>query len=106
MAHDSRREAAARARRAGHHRAHSLEDLVGALAPPRAIWIMVPAAVVDSVLDELVPLLAAGDTVIDGGNSFYRDDVRRGKALGRPESTTWTSAPAAVLRVSSAATAS
>ncbi len=44
---------------------------------------MVPAAVVDSVLDALVPLLGAGDTVIDGGNSFYRDDIRRGEALGR-----------------------
>ena len=63
--------------------AHSLQDLVKALQPPRAIWIMVPAAVVDSVLDQLVPLLGAGDTVIDGGNSFYRDDIRRGEALGR-----------------------
>ena len=63
--------------------AHSLQDLVKALAPPRAIWIMVPAAVVDGVLDQLVPLLGAGDTVIDGGNSFYRDDIRRGEELGR-----------------------
>jgi 6-phosphogluconate dehydrogenase len=63
--------------------AMSLGDLVAKLAPPRAVWIMVPAAVVDSVLAELVPLLSAGDIVIDGGNSFYRDDIRRGAELAR-----------------------
>jgi len=63
--------------------ASSLRDLVDALAPPRAIWIMVPAAVVDRVLAELAPLLARGDTVIDGGNSWYRDDIRRGADLAR-----------------------
>ena len=49
--------------------------------PPRSICIMVPAAVVDSTLDKLVPLLEADDTVIDGGNSYYRDDIARAKAL-------------------------
>jgi len=83
VAFDSRSEAADALVAPGINAAHSLEDLVKALAPPRAIWIMVPAAVVDSVLDALVPLLGAGDTVIDGGNSFYRDDIRRGEALGR-----------------------
>jgi 6-phosphogluconate dehydrogenase len=83
VAFDSRPEAADALVAPGINAAHSLEDLVKALAPPRAIWIMVPAAVVDSVLDALVPLLGAGDTVIDGGNSFYRDDIRRGAALGR-----------------------
>jgi 6-phosphogluconate dehydrogenase len=63
--------------------AMSLGDLVAKLAPPRAVWIMVPAAVVDSVLAELVPLLSAGDIVIDGGNSYYRDDIRRGAELAR-----------------------
>ncbi len=63
--------------------AYSLADLVAALKPPRAIWIMVPAAVVDSVLAQLAPLLAVGDIIIDGGNSFYRDDVRRGAELAR-----------------------
>ncbi|HWZ63510.1 MAG TPA: NAD(P)-binding domain-containing protein [Steroidobacteraceae bacterium] len=56
-------------------------QLVAALTPPRAIWLMVPAAVVDQELEKLVPLLAPGDIVIDGGNSYYRDDLRRGLEL-------------------------
>ena len=61
--------------------AASLAQLVAALAKPRAIWLMVPAAVVDQELAKLVPLLAAGDIVIDGGNSHYHDDIRRGIEL-------------------------
>ncbi len=61
--------------------ATSLEDLVGKLAPPRAIWLMVPAAVVDQSIAELTPLLAPGDILIDGGNSYYVDDIRRAKEL-------------------------
>jgi len=61
--------------------ASSLEDFVRKLNPPRAAWIMVPAAVVDSTLEELTPLLAKGDTVIDGGNSNYTDDIRRAQQL-------------------------
>ncbi|HKF97931.1 MAG TPA: decarboxylating 6-phosphogluconate dehydrogenase [Steroidobacteraceae bacterium] len=56
-------------------------ELVKALAAPRVVWIMVPAAVVDSVIGELQPLLAAGDVLIDGGNSNYRDDIRRATEL-------------------------
>jgi 6-phosphogluconate dehydrogenase len=56
-------------------------QLVAALRPPRAIWLMVPAAVVDQELAKLVPLLAPGDIVIDGGNSYYHDDIRRGFEL-------------------------
>jgi 6-phosphogluconate dehydrogenase len=59
----------------------TLKDFVAALSTPRAIWIMVPAAVVDSTLTDLVPLLDKGDIVIDGGNSYYKDDIRRAKEL-------------------------
>ncbi len=61
--------------------AASLDDFVARLTPPRAAWLMVPAAVVDSSLDELAPKLQRGDIVIDGGNSYYVDDIRRAKAL-------------------------
>jgi len=61
--------------------AASLAELVAKLPAPRAVWIMVPAAVVDGVIDALAPLLASGDTIIDGGNSYYRDDIRRSTAL-------------------------
>ena len=61
--------------------ARSLEGLAAALAPPRVVWLMLPAAVVDRTLQALVPLLSAGDVVVDGGNSLYRDDVRRAGQL-------------------------
>ena len=61
--------------------ARSLADLVGQLPAPRAVWLMVPAGAVDATLDELVPLLAPEDVVVDGGNSYYHDDVRRAAAL-------------------------
>jgi 6-phosphogluconate dehydrogenase len=59
----------------------SVAELVRLLPAPRAVWIMVPAAIVDSVIAQLRPLLAAGDTIIDGGNSNYRDDIRRADEL-------------------------
>jgi 6-phosphogluconate dehydrogenase len=61
--------------------ATALDDFLAKLTAPRVIWLMVPAAVVDATLTELVPRLAAGDTIVDGGNSYYRDDVDRGKRL-------------------------
>jgi 6-phosphogluconate dehydrogenase len=63
--------------------ASSLADIVNQLAKPRAIWLMVPAASVDATLAELVPLLAPGDVVIDGGNSYYHDDIRRAAELAK-----------------------
>jgi 6-phosphogluconate dehydrogenase len=61
--------------------AADLRDLVKKLEAPRAVWLMVPAAVVDKSIADLLPLLASGDTIIDGGNSYYIDDIRRAKEL-------------------------
>ncbi len=65
----------------GANGAYSLEEFVNKLQRPRAIWLMIPAAVVDASLNALKPLLQAGDVVIDGGNSYYIDDIRRAGEL-------------------------
>jgi 6-phosphogluconate dehydrogenase len=61
--------------------ASSVEEFVGKLTQPRAAWIMVPAAVVDEEIDALEPLMTKGDIIIDGGNSYYRDDLARAERL-------------------------
>jgi 6-phosphogluconate dehydrogenase len=60
--------------------ASSLDDVVGKLTPPRAVWLMVPAAVVDQMLGDLAARLRRDDIIIDGGNSYYIDDLRRAES--------------------------
>src|SRR5215813_13363125 len=61
--------------------AGSLAEFAGKLSKPRAVWLMVPAAIVDQTIAELLPLLDSGDILIDGGNSYYIDDIRRSREL-------------------------
>ena len=82
-----------------------MEDFVGKLERARSVWLMVPAAVVDSTLDSLIPLLDEGDCVVDGGNSYYRDDIRRRPGSPSARSTTSTPARAAESGGSTAAIA-
>ena len=63
--------------------AHTLKDFAAALTAPRVVWLMVPAGFVDEVLGELAPLLQKDDILIDGGNSYYHDDLRRAKEMQR-----------------------
>jgi 6-phosphogluconate dehydrogenase len=81
VAYDRSPDAVREIARDGAVGAHSLGDFVAALSAPRAIWIMVPAGVVDAVLADLRPHLKPGDIVIDGGNSHYHDDIRRAREL-------------------------
>lgn len=81
VVYDRSADAVAALAREGATGASSLADLVAKLEKPRALWLMVPAAVVDRSIAELLPLLEPGDALIDGGNSYYVDDIRRAKDL-------------------------
>ena len=81
VVHDQAPEGMARLVALGAKGAATLQHFVDSLKAPRAVWLMVPAAAVDAVLEQLKPLLQPGDIVIDGGNSHYHDDLRRAAAL-------------------------
>jgi len=81
VAYDVSTDAVAALAAEGATGADSLEDFVAKLSTPRAIWVMVPAGYVQDTLDRLAPLLDEGDIVIDGGNSYYRDDIHRAAQL-------------------------
>lgn len=78
---DARPESIAGLEQLGATGSKSLEDFVSKLAKPRVVWLMLPAAIVDQELATIVPLLEAGDIIIDGGNSYYHDDIRRAEEL-------------------------
>jgi 6-phosphogluconate dehydrogenase len=81
VVHDRSPEARAALEQEGAINAPSLDDFIKRLTPPRAIWLMVPAAVVDDVIESLRPLVSRGDIIIDGGNSHYQDAIARSQEL-------------------------
>jgi 6-phosphogluconate dehydrogenase len=81
VVHDAQPAAIDALHREGAIAAATVAELAAKMTPPRAVWLMVPAGIVDAVLDTLVPQLQAGDIVIDGGNSYYRDDLARAQRL-------------------------
>jgi 6-phosphogluconate dehydrogenase len=85
VVYDRAAEAVAALEGEGATGAGSLQELCAKLQQPRAVWLMVPAGVVDSTIEALVPHLASGDTIIDGGNSHYIDDIRRAGELAERE---------------------
>lgn len=83
VAYDRNQEAVQQLAGEGATGAATLAEFVATMEKPRNVWLMVPAAVVDATLADLVPLLDADDTIIDGGNSYYRDDIRRAKEVAQ-----------------------
>jgi 6-phosphogluconate dehydrogenase len=83
VVYDVRPESVAALAQDGAVGAGSLQDLVAKLTPPRAVWMMVPAGFTDDTVDELAKLVEKGDVLIDGGNSYYRDDIERAEKLER-----------------------
>ncbi len=81
VVYDKNKEASSALEADGAIAATSLEDLAGRFESPRAVWLMLPAAITQTTLDQLVAYLEPGDVVIDGGNSFYRDDITRAHQL-------------------------
>ncbi|MGB0123039.1 MAG: NAD(P)-binding domain-containing protein, partial [Silvibacterium sp.] len=81
VVYDTKQEAVQELAKEGAVGAASLEEFAGKLKKPRAVWMMVPAAAVDPTLKRLIPLLERDDIVIDGGNSYYHDDIRRAADL-------------------------
>jgi len=85
VGHDINRDATTSIVQSGATAAYSLAEMVQALQSPRTVWVMLPAAFVDDTLDELVELLEPGDVIIDGGNSYYRDDIARASRLKKSQ---------------------
>ena len=83
VVHDVNPAAVKKAAGRGIRGSASIDELLTKLAKPRAVWVMVPAGVTGNTVDELAARMEAGDIIIDGGNSYYRDDVARAKALCR-----------------------
>ena len=81
VVHDRNQAAVDRLVQAGAVGVASLQDMVARLTRPQAVWLMVPAGAINAMLAELAPLLEAGDIVVDGGNTNYRDDIRRAAEL-------------------------
>jgi 6-phosphogluconate dehydrogenase len=106
VVYDVSADAVAELEREGATGTTTLDDFVQALDKPRAAWVMIPAAITGEVVDRLAELVEPGDVIIDGGNSYYRDDIARAASCGRPGSTTSTAARAAACSASSAASAS
>ncbi|HEX6716299.1 MAG TPA: decarboxylating 6-phosphogluconate dehydrogenase [Pyrinomonadaceae bacterium] len=81
VVNDRNPEAVERVVKEGAIGAASVDSFLAKLKQPRAIWLMIPAALVDTILGDLAPLVASGDIIIDGGNSYYIDDIRRAQEL-------------------------